>query len=392
MQCTGLSVVRGLEISQFGVEVVDVVDRGRAGAARILVRVSGPAIDATGLGPGFSGSPILCTGSDGIARNIGAISETIGEYGGRAALATPIEAILAQPQMPPAGTRSLIGARSLAGPLTIAACGRRSARALVRAARKAGRTLIASPAGTSAAFAPQPLAPGSSVSVGLTSGDIAIGAIGTVAYTDGQAVWIFGHEMDGAGRRSLFLQDAWIHTVVNNPVAVQDVATYKLGSPGNDLGTVTSDGPDRVIGVLGALPASFPLRVTAKDLDSGKVRSAVTHDRRGGRRRAADRRVAAEHHGAPPPPRRPQPDHGRRAGAPDRRDVRQGHAARAARAAAGVQLLRDRRLDPERAGGRRPARRPPLPWRCSTAIASGPCTRRRSTSVSACAAGCARHS
>lgn len=276
MQCVGLSVVRGAEISQFDVDVIDVVDRGRGGAARIVVRVSGPAIEPTGLGPGFSGSPILCTGPDGIARNIGAISETIGEYGGRTALATPIETILAQPPLPPAGTRSVIGARSLAGPLTIAGLRPSLARAFVRAARKAGRTLIAAPAGTSAAFDPQPLVPGSAVSVGLTAGDIMLGALGTVAYVDGPAVWIFGHEMDGAGRRSLFLQDAWIHTVVNNPIAAPDISTYKLGSPGNDLGTITSDGPNGVAGLLGAPPPSVALRVTAKDLDSGDVRSAVT--------------------------------------------------------------------------------------------------------------------
>ena len=240
------------------------------------MRVSGLAVDATGLGPGFSGSPILCPDADGVARNIGALSETIGEYGGLTGLATPIEAILAQPPLPPAGTRGVIGARSLAGPLTIAGLRPALARAFVRAARQAGRTLIASPAGTRAAFDPQPLVPGSSVSVGLTAGDIVLGAIGTVAYTDGPNVWIFGHEMDGAGRRSLFLQDAYIHTVVNNPVAAPDVATYKLGSPGNDLGTVTSDGPNAVVGILGAPPPSFPLRVTAKDLDTGKVRSTVT--------------------------------------------------------------------------------------------------------------------
>lgn len=278
MQCVGLSVVRGLEISQFDVAVVDVIDRGRGGAARIIVRVSGPAIDPTGLGPGFSGSPILCTGADGVARNIGAISETIGEYGGRTALATPIEAIIAQPSLPPAATRSaVVGARSLAGPLTIAGLRPTLARAFVRAARQAGRALIASPAGTgAAAYPPQPLVPGASASVGLTSGDIALGALGTVAYTDGPAVWTFGHELDGAGRRSLFLQDAYIHTVVNNPTAADEVASYKLGSAGNDVGTITSDGPNAVAGILGALPPSFPLRVTAKDLDTGKIRSAVT--------------------------------------------------------------------------------------------------------------------
>jgi hypothetical protein len=283
MRCTGLTVVQGLDVTSFAVDVVDVVDRPRGSSARILVRVSGPAVDATGLGPGFSGSPILCTGADGIARTIGAISETIGEYGGRTALATPIESILAQPAQPPGATRSttgtrssVIGARSLAGPLTIAGLRPSLARAFVRAARKAGRTLIASPAGARAAFAPQPLVPGASVSVGLTSGDIALGDMGTVAYADGSNVWIFGHELDAAGRRSLFLQDAYVHTVVNNPVGAPDVSTYKLGSPGNDLGTITSDGPSAVVGTLGAPPPSFPLRVTAKDLDTGRLRSGVT--------------------------------------------------------------------------------------------------------------------
>jgi hypothetical protein len=276
MRCTGLTVVQGLDISSFDVEVLDVIDRGRGGAARIVVRVSGPAVDRTGLGPGFSGSPILCTGEDGIARNIGAISETIGEYGGLVGLATPIEALLAQPALPPAATRSVIGAHSLAGPLTNSGLDPALGRAFVRAARQAGRTLIASPTGATAPFEPQPLVPGASVSVGLTAGDVVLGAVGTVAYADGDKVWIFGHEMDGVGRRALFLQDAYIHTVVNNPVAAPEISTYKLASPGNDLGTITSDGPNGVVGVLGALPPSFPLRVTAKDLDTGRVRSAVT--------------------------------------------------------------------------------------------------------------------
>ena len=278
MRCTGLTVVRGLQITSFDVEVVDVVDRGRAGAARILVRVSGPAVDATGLGPGFSGSPILCPGADGVARNIGAISETIGEYGGRTALATPIEAILAQPARAaaPPSARASIGARSLAGPLTIAGVRPSLARAFVRAARKAGRVLIASPAAAQASFAPPPLVPGAAASVGLTSGDIVIGAIGTIAYVDGPSVWLFGHELDAAGRRSLILQDATIHTVVNNPVAEPDLSTYKLGSPGNDRGTITSDGPSAVVGSLGAPPPSFSLRVTARDLDTGRLRGALT--------------------------------------------------------------------------------------------------------------------
>lgn len=282
-RCAGLTVVRGLDIVAFDVEVIDVVDRRRGPAARIIVRVSGPAVDAAGLGPGFSGSPIICPGADGLGRNIGAISETIGEYGGHTALATPIESILAQPVLPPSATpppastrSSVVGARTLAAPLTIAGLRPSLARSFISAARKAGRVLLASPAGTRAVFPPQPLVPGASVSVGLTSGDVSLGAIGTVAYADGASVWVYGHELDGAGRRSLFLQDAYIHTVVSNPLAVPEISTYKLGAPGNDVGTISSDGPGAVAGMVGPPPPSFSLRVSAKDLDTGRVRSSVT--------------------------------------------------------------------------------------------------------------------
>jgi hypothetical protein len=280
MRCTGLTVVRGTAITSFDVEVLDVIDRERGrDAARILVRVWGPAVDATGLGPGFSGSPILCTDADGVARNIGAISETIGEYGGKTALATPIEAILAQPVQPPgAGPRStaLIGARSLAGPLTIAGLRPSVAAMFTRAARKAGRPLITSAAAPRAAFPPQPLVPGAAVSVGLTSGDIYVGAIGTVTYADDVNVWLFGHGIDDVGRRSVFLQDASISAVVNNPIAMPDVSTYKLGSAGNDVGTVVADGPKAIAGLLGVPPPHYGLRVSARDLDTGRERVSFT--------------------------------------------------------------------------------------------------------------------
>ena len=60
MECTGYSVIQGTQISAFDVEILDVVsgDASANDGPRILVRVSGPAVDRTGVGPGFSGSPI----------------------------------------------------------------------------------------------------------------------------------------------------------------------------------------------------------------------------------------------------------------------------------------------------------------------------------------------
>src|SRR4051812_39652905 len=99
MQCTAYSVFKGVEVQSFGVEVLDIVGQASNGESqpRILVRVYGPLVDDTGVGPGFSGSPIYCPAADGSNENIGAISETVGEYGGHVVLATPIEQILATP-------------------------------------------------------------------------------------------------------------------------------------------------------------------------------------------------------------------------------------------------------------------------------------------------------
>ena len=278
MRCTGLSVVRGTDISSFDIEVIDVV-AGQQGTAdpRILVRASGPAIDATGLGPGFSGSPIYCPDDNGVSRSIGAVSEAIGEYGGKVVLATPIEAIIGEtPEPPPSARRDpamLRSARPLAAPLTVTGLHPALARRLTDAGRRAGRTVIATPPGPLGTFPPQELRPGSAVSVGTANGDVAIGAIGTVAYTDGPTVWAFGHPFEGTGPRSLLLQDAYVYTVVNNPFGVDPAFTYKLASPGHDLGTIANDAAAAVVGRTGALPRTIPLQITAEDVDSGRTRT-----------------------------------------------------------------------------------------------------------------------
>jgi hypothetical protein len=278
MQCTGYSVVRGTAISSFGVEVIDVVDDRASGSGpRILVRTFGPAVDATGIGPGFSGSPIYCPDAAGTQRNIGAISESIGEYGGKVVLATPIEAILGNPVDAPRAQRSgatFAHAQPLAAPLTVSGLSPRIGNALQRASARGGRPVLAAPAGPLGSFPVQRLRPGAALGVGYASGDISVSAIGTVAYTDGDRVWGFGHQLDGVGARSLLLQDAYVFHVVNNPLAVPDLfGTYKYAAAGHDVGTLSNDAADSVAGLVGALPAGVPVRVTATDLDRGVKRT-----------------------------------------------------------------------------------------------------------------------
>src|SRR3954452_5748350 len=182
MHCTGYSVIKGTDISSFDIDVIDVTEDG------ILFNASGPAVDETGIGEGFSGSPIYCKDSQGVARNIGAIAAGIGDYGNHKGLATPIENMLAAPVTAPgrsaAKAKLPAGARPLLAPLTISGLSPALQARLTAAARRAGRAVITTPPAAAAVFPPQVLRPGSSLGVGLSSGDIAISAIGTVTYTD----------------------------------------------------------------------------------------------------------------------------------------------------------------------------------------------------------------
>jgi hypothetical protein len=287
MHCTGYSVVRGTAISSFAVDVDDVIDGipGEDGA-RIVVTASGPAVDATGIGPGFSGSPIYCPDAGGVQRNIGAISESIGDYGGKTVLATPIELMLSNPVDPPRpgeahATFKGRPVRPLATPITISGVSARLGQALVRTGAKIGRPVIAVPAGPLGSFPPQTLRPGASVSAGYSSGDLRIGAIGTVSYVDNGRVWGFGHPFEAAGARSLLLQDAYVFKVVNDPNASLTGGSYKLAVAGHDLGTLTNDAFSAIVGRIGALPATTLVDVAATDHDTGaakQVRSTVADE------------------------------------------------------------------------------------------------------------------
>jgi hypothetical protein len=287
MQCTGYSVIRGTDVSSFAVEVIDVVapDPG-TDMAMILVEASGPAVDATGIGPGFSGSPVYCDG-----RVIGAISQSIGEYGGKVVLATPIESILANPVDPPkpptasaasprgaAALRRIRrdGTRPLMAPLTVSGVHPALGRALEKAGKRLGRPVSAVPPGPLGSFPPQTPRPGSAVAAGYSNGDVRMSAVGTVAYTDADRVWAFGHPFEGVGARSLFLQDAYVYRVVNDPNASITGGSYKLAAPGHDLGTVTNDAFAAVVGRLSALPATTTVEVVAKDLDTRATRAVGT--------------------------------------------------------------------------------------------------------------------
>jgi hypothetical protein len=277
MQCTGETVIQGTTISSFDVQVIDIVQAPGEGP-RILVQVSGPAVDPSGVAEGFSGSPVYCPDSFGTLENAGAISEGIGQYGNNVVLVTPIEQMLGEPVDPPADLPRLAAKPTpLLAPLTVGGLSPSVFGLVQRAAARSGRLVVAAPTGAGQVtnFPVQPLIPGASVSASYSSGAVPMGAVGTVTYVDGPTVYAFGHELDGAGRRSLLLQDAYVYYVVNNPDPTEQ-PSYKLASPGHTEGVLTSDTPNAVIGEVGAPPSTVPVDVTVNDLDTGQSQSLDT--------------------------------------------------------------------------------------------------------------------
>ncbi len=291
MECTGYSVFRGQRIDPFAVTILDVVAPSATGGLepRILFRVHGAEIERTGIARGFSGSPIYCPGADGVVRVAGAASEGVGDYGDLTALATPIEQVIGTPVLPPLGADPKIASRwsaagrarssllrrryRLTAPLTVGGVTRPVLRGLQQAGARRGVTLLQSPGPTVNAPATfGGFRPGGAVGTSYTSGELSLGGIGTISYVDGADVWAFGHQLEGVGRRALYLQDASISTVIVNPTTpLTDGSSYKLGAATRDVGTLSSDGFNAVAGTTGALPPQIPVHVEATDTDTGKT-------------------------------------------------------------------------------------------------------------------------
>jgi hypothetical protein len=143
--------------------------------------------------------------------------------------------------------------------------------------------LAVAPVGPATAYAPYDLAPGTSVAAGLLSGDLTLSAIGTVTYRDGAKLWAFGHPFEASGPRSLPLLDAYVFSIIDNPIGFEGAITYKLASAGRPVGTLTNDGIGAIAGQIGSPPPTIPLTVFARDLTSRRtrtVRSQVSDERR----------------------------------------------------------------------------------------------------------------
>lgn len=283
------TVFRGDSIETFDAEIVGVLRGGRSEGDLILARATSERVVRSGVAAGMSGSPVFVDG-----RLIGALSAgwaftreplfgvtPIGEMlhvldlpearsPGASAGPTGVEApgpaaprfgefhwpdqdgdsgtAMAEASTPDGGLVSL--------PLPLAGNLHPAARALFAPEFRA-RGFQLTPGGRAGAAASSgTLVAGSAVAVDVLRGDLQLAAIGTVTWTDGRRLLLFGHPFFQSGDVNLPLSTAEIVTIV-----ASDQASFKLGVSGRPVGVATQDRRAAVSGRIGGVPRLLPLRV-----------------------------------------------------------------------------------------------------------------------------------
>ena len=121
-----------------------------------------------------------------------------------------------------------------------------------------GRTAVAA-GGADTASSTSPLQPGDALGVSLVSGDLSLGATGTVTSVEGTRVLAFGHPFFNLGPAQLPMTRA--HVVAVIPSLLNSI---KLAQLGEVLGVLDQDRATAIAGTLGTRPRTIPLAMTMR--------------------------------------------------------------------------------------------------------------------------------
>ncbi|MEO8025512.1 MAG: SpoIVB peptidase S55 domain-containing protein, partial [Bryobacteraceae bacterium] len=217
----GRTVFAGGNVEDFQVEILGVLENLGPKQSLILGRLSGGPLSETGVMAGMSGSPVYIDG-----KLAGAVALAFPFSKQAIAGIRPIEEMLAA-TVPQASPRAAVDSPfdtrwldKLPGPLAVNAGGSRMIEVATpvsfagftrgtleqftpqlealglspRQGQSGGAVRAGGPLGD-----PSKLEPGSMISVQLMSGDMTVGADGTVTRIDGTRIWAFGHRFLDAG-------------------------------------------------------------------------------------------------------------------------------------------------------------------------------------------------
>ena len=112
------------------------------------------------------------------------------------------------------------------------------------------------------------------ISVQLVSGDMAVGADGTVTHVDGSRVYAFGHRFLSVGATELPFTNASVITLLPNLST-----SFKISASGEWLGSITADYNAAVSGELGKRARTAPVTISVAGADrQSKYRMEMVQD------------------------------------------------------------------------------------------------------------------
>ncbi|HVX66264.1 MAG TPA: SpoIVB peptidase S55 domain-containing protein [Bryobacteraceae bacterium] len=282
MKGTGRTVFSGSRVEDFQVEVLGVLDNVGPKQSLILARLSGGPLASTGVMQGMSGSPVYFDG-----RLAGAVAMGFAFSKEPIAGIRPIEDMLRVENGPaavretarrapwdgsltsllaPAGDLLAPGGRmvDIATPVSFGGFTRAAIEHFAPQLRSLG---LEPRQGMSGGGRIQPglgnpaaLEPGAMISVQLVSGDLSIGADGTVTHIDGNRVYAFGHRFLAVGATDLPFARSEVLTLLPNLST-----SFKISAAREWMGSITQDRSVAVAGQLGRRAPTIPVSISVTD-------------------------------------------------------------------------------------------------------------------------------
>jgi hypothetical protein len=300
----GRTVFEGDRLDEFKVHILGVL-RNVIGPSRnlILAKLEGGPLANTGVIAGMSGSPVYIDG-----RLVGAVSYSLGAFSKEPiAGITPINEMIEAATLPAprrqtarvelqmpltpenlreslrqafswarpfasspndvqffggnefnAGIGTML--RPIATPLSMGGFDATTMEPLASAFREQGFVPVMAGAGEQHGAAPAReggLRPGDPIGVALMSGDLSLGATGTVTHVDGDRVYGFGHPFYNLGPTQFPMTRAYVHALLPSLFS-----SLKIASTGEVIGTIQQDRFTTIAGTLGKGPALIPISLS----------------------------------------------------------------------------------------------------------------------------------
>jgi hypothetical protein len=260
----GRTVFNGTKIEQFQVEILGVLHNIGPRESIILAKLSGGPLAETGVIQGMSGSPVYIDGKlvGAVALGFPLSKEAIAgirpiEDMLRAGAATKQVASVPRKREALAGNARL---EEIATPVSFSGFTAATLDHFGKQLRDLGLDPRQGVSGggdpPDALGNPKSIEPGSMISVQLLSGDMSMGADGTVTYVDGDHIYAFGHRFLDEGATEMPFARSEVLALLPNLSA-----SFKISTAREWMGAITEDRNQAISGWMGKRAGTVPIDI-----------------------------------------------------------------------------------------------------------------------------------